>query len=48
MTKERVALPFGLMVLMTTTNFKGNTALPFVIPSDAEGSAVLLYDARPL
>jgi len=36
-----VALPFSLMVLITTTNVKENASLPFVIPSAAEGSAVL-------
>jgi hypothetical protein len=41
MTKGRVTLPFSLMVLITTTNAKENLALHFVIPSGAEGSAVL-------
>jgi hypothetical protein len=31
MTKARMALPFSLMVLITTTNSKENAAPPFVI-----------------
>jgi hypothetical protein len=50
MTKVRVALPFGLMVLITISLIvlsqrqipKENAALSFVIPSKAEGSAVSL------
>jgi hypothetical protein len=56
MTKGRVALPFGVKVVMTTspmrsvfypataypaTALHGSVAFPFVIPSAAEGSAVL-------
>jgi hypothetical protein len=50
MTKGKVALPLGVLVVMTnpmdvvarTTKFKESATLPFVIPSAAEGSAVSL------
>jgi hypothetical protein len=49
MTKGRVALPFGAMVVnafCSAAALHGSVALPFVIPSEAERSAVLLISSE--
>jgi hypothetical protein len=41
MTKERAAFSLGFVPAISTINLNGSDTLPFVIPSVAEGSAVL-------